>query len=76
MDGFLSDPDFPKQLPLVRFVDPTLEYGVTLAKVAGRIMLRAAQADLIPARESDFAASVAAYTERTIRSSGLSISIR
>jgi N-acetylated-alpha-linked acidic dipeptidase len=46
-----------------RFVDPKFEYGVTLAKVAGRIMLRAAQADLIPARESDFAASVAVYNE-------------
>jgi N-acetylated-alpha-linked acidic dipeptidase len=46
-----------------RFVDPTFEYGVTLAKVAGRIMLRAAQADLIPVRESDFAAQVAAYDD-------------
>ena len=46
-----------------RFVDPTFEYGVTLAKVAGRIMLRAAQADLIPAREGDFAASIAGYAE-------------
>ena len=24
VDGFLRDPEFPKQLPLVRFVDPTL----------------------------------------------------
>jgi N-acetylated-alpha-linked acidic dipeptidase len=46
-----------------RFVDPTFEYGVALAKVAGRIMLRAAQADLIPAREADFAAQIAAYDE-------------
>ena len=46
-----------------RFVDPGFEYGVALAKVAGRVMLRAAQADLIPARESDFAASVAGFTE-------------
>ncbi len=46
-----------------RFVDPKFEYGVALAKVAGRIMLRAAQAELIPVRESDFAASVAAYNE-------------
>jgi N-acetylated-alpha-linked acidic dipeptidase len=46
-----------------RFVDPKFEYGVTLAKVAGRIVLRAAQADLIPVRETDFAASVAAYAE-------------
>jgi N-acetylated-alpha-linked acidic dipeptidase len=44
-----------------RFVDPTFEYGVALAKVAGRIMLRASQAELIPAREGDFAASVAGY---------------
>jgi N-acetylated-alpha-linked acidic dipeptidase len=46
-----------------RFVDPTFEYGVALAKVAGRIMLRAAQADLIPVRESDFAAQVAGYDD-------------
>lgn len=46
-----------------RFVDPKFQYGVTLAKVAGRIMLRAAQADLIPARESDFAASIASYDD-------------
>lgn len=46
-----------------RFVDPTFEYGVTLAKVAGRVVLRASQAELIPARESDFAVSVAGYNE-------------
>ncbi len=46
-----------------RFVDPSFEYGTALARVAGRIVLRAAQADLLPARESDFAASVAGYDE-------------
>jgi N-acetylated-alpha-linked acidic dipeptidase len=46
-----------------RFVDPTFEYGVALAKVAGRLMLRASQAQLLPARESDFAASIAGYDE-------------
>ena len=46
-----------------RFVDPTFEYGVALAKVAGRVMLRAAQAELIPARESDFAEQIAGYDE-------------
>jgi N-acetylated-alpha-linked acidic dipeptidase len=46
-----------------RFVDPGFEYGVTLAKVAGRVMLRAAQSDLIPAHESDFAASIAGFDE-------------
>jgi N-acetylated-alpha-linked acidic dipeptidase len=46
-----------------RFVDPTFEYGVALAKVAGRLMLRASQAQLLPARESDFAASIARYDD-------------
>jgi N-acetylated-alpha-linked acidic dipeptidase len=46
-----------------RFVDPSFEYGVALAKVAGRIMLRASQAELIPAREGDFAASVSGYDD-------------
>ncbi|MHB8477374.1 MAG: transferrin receptor-like dimerization domain-containing protein [Steroidobacteraceae bacterium] len=46
-----------------RFVDPTFEYGVALAKVAGRLMLRAAQARLLPAKEGDFAASIAAYDD-------------
>jgi N-acetylated-alpha-linked acidic dipeptidase len=45
------------------FVDPTFEYGVALAKVAGRIALRTAQSDLLPADESDFAASVLSYDE-------------
>ena len=46
-----------------QFVDPTFEYGVALAKVAGRLVLRAAQAALLPARESDFAASIAGYDD-------------
>jgi N-acetylated-alpha-linked acidic dipeptidase len=46
-----------------RFIDPKFEYGVALAKLAGRIVLRAAQAELIPADESDFAASIAGYDE-------------
>jgi N-acetylated-alpha-linked acidic dipeptidase len=46
-----------------RFVDPTFEYGVALAKVAGRLMLRASQAPLLPANETDFAASIAGYDD-------------
>ncbi len=46
-----------------RFVDPKFEYGVALAKVAGRVVLRAAQSELIPADEGDFAASIAGYDE-------------
>jgi N-acetylated-alpha-linked acidic dipeptidase len=46
-----------------RFVDPTFEYGVALSKVVGRLVLRASQADLLPAHERDFADSVAAFTD-------------
>ncbi len=46
-----------------RFVDPTFQYEVSLAQVAGRIVLREAQADILPAIESDFAASIAGYDE-------------
>jgi N-acetylated-alpha-linked acidic dipeptidase len=46
-----------------RFVDPTFEYGVALAEVAGRMVLRASQGKLLPAKESDFAASIAGYDE-------------
>src|SRR5229473_16181 len=46
-----------------RFVDPTFQYEVALAQVAGRIVLRAAQADILPALESDFATAVAGYDE-------------
>jgi N-acetylated-alpha-linked acidic dipeptidase len=46
-----------------RFVDPTFDYGVALAKVAGRLMLRASQAELIPARQVDFAASISGYND-------------
>ena len=46
-----------------RFVDPTFEYGVALARVAGRIVLRASQAELLPSQQSEFAASIAAYDE-------------
>jgi N-acetylated-alpha-linked acidic dipeptidase len=46
-----------------RFVDPTFQYGIALAEVVGRIVLRAAQADLLPARQAEFAASIANYDE-------------
>ncbi|MGH7012319.1 MAG: transferrin receptor-like dimerization domain-containing protein, partial [Caulobacteraceae bacterium] len=41
------------------FGDPGLRYGVTLAQTAGRIVLRAADADLIPFRFDDYAAAMA-----------------
>ncbi len=47
----------------IRFVDPRYEYGLALAKVAGRLMLRAAQAPLLPGKQGDFAASIAGYDD-------------
>jgi N-acetylated-alpha-linked acidic dipeptidase len=46
-----------------RFVDPTFRYGVALAQVAGRIVLRASQADLLPAQQGDFANAVSGYAD-------------
>jgi N-acetylated-alpha-linked acidic dipeptidase len=46
-----------------RFVDPEFKYGVALAQVTGRIVLRAAQAELLPAEQSGFASSIAGYAE-------------
>jgi N-acetylated-alpha-linked acidic dipeptidase len=47
----------------VRFNDPDLRYGVTLAQVAGRAMLRLADADVLPLRTQDFATVIARYVE-------------
>jgi N-acetylated-alpha-linked acidic dipeptidase len=46
-----------------RFVDPTFKYGVALAEVTGRFVLRAAEANLLPSRQSEFAQSVSGYVE-------------
>ena len=46
-----------------RFGDPGFEYGVTLARVAGRATLRLAEADVVPLRLAPFADSVAGYVE-------------
>src|SRR5271154_1266285 len=46
-----------------RFGDPGFVYSVTLAKTVGRLVLRAADADLAPFQFSDMADVVAAETE-------------
>ena len=46
-----------------RFSDPGFAYSVVLAKTAGRLVLRAANADLAPFQFADLASSVAAQTE-------------
>jgi N-acetylated-alpha-linked acidic dipeptidase len=45
----------------LRFGDPNFAYGVTLAKTAGRIMLRTADADVLPMRFGDLADTAARY---------------
>lgn len=46
-----------------RFGDRDFMYGVTLAKVAGRVTLRLAQADVLPFRFGAFADNVGKYLE-------------
>ena len=46
---------------VTKFDDPGLIYGAALSKLVGRMVLRAADADVGPARYSDFAATVARY---------------
>jgi N-acetylated-alpha-linked acidic dipeptidase len=44
-----------------RFSDPKFEYGVTLAKVVGRLVMRMADANVLPLRFSDFSAKLTEY---------------
>ena len=44
-----------------RFLDPTFAYGVTLAKVGGRVVLRLANADVLPFDPTPVADTVAGY---------------
>jgi N-acetylated-alpha-linked acidic dipeptidase len=44
-----------------RFGDPTFQYGVTLAKTIGRVVLRLADADVLPFRPSALAETVGRY---------------
>ncbi len=46
---------------MTTFDDPGLKYGAALSKVAGRVMLRIADADTPPMRFGDFADTVATY---------------
>ncbi|HEY0232340.1 MAG TPA: transferrin receptor-like dimerization domain-containing protein, partial [Dokdonella sp.] len=51
----------------VRFGDPTFEYGVALAKTAGHIVLRMADADIVPMRFVDFSDTVARYVDELVK---------
>jgi N-acetylated-alpha-linked acidic dipeptidase len=47
----------------LRFGDPDFAYGVALAETIGRVMLRVADADVLPMRFGDFAETVGQYVE-------------
>jgi N-acetylated-alpha-linked acidic dipeptidase len=46
-----------------RFVDPSFEWGSALARVAGRTMLRASQADVTPLHFEGFAHSIGTFID-------------
>ena len=46
-----------------RFDDPGMVYGVALAKIVGRLVLRAADADMVPLQTAAVATTVAAQVE-------------
>jgi N-acetylated-alpha-linked acidic dipeptidase len=47
----------------VRFSDPTFAYGVTEAETVGHVVLRVADADVLPLQFTDFAETVEGYVE-------------
>jgi N-acetylated-alpha-linked acidic dipeptidase len=51
----------------VRFGDPGFAYGVAMAKTGGRLMLRMAQADVLPLRFEGFAGTIERYREEVHR---------
>ncbi|HEY4589990.1 MAG TPA: transferrin receptor-like dimerization domain-containing protein [Thermoanaerobaculia bacterium] len=53
-----------------RFVDPTFEYGVALAKTGGRIVLRLADADVLPVDPDRFATAVGRYADEVQKLTG------
>jgi N-acetylated-alpha-linked acidic dipeptidase len=50
-----------------RFGDPTFEYGVALAQVAGRATLRFAEAEVLPYRFSGLATNVVTYLDEVTK---------
>ncbi|MGH8144728.1 MAG: transferrin receptor-like dimerization domain-containing protein [Rhodanobacteraceae bacterium] len=48
----------------IRFGDPTFDYEVALAEVAGRIVMRTADAKLLPMRFGDFSSTLDRYVEQ------------
>ncbi len=51
----------------VRFGDPTFDYGVTQAETTGRLVLRLADADVLPFEVTTFANTVTTYEDEVIK---------
>jgi N-acetylated-alpha-linked acidic dipeptidase len=51
----------------VRFADPNFEYGVALAKVGGRTVLRFANAETLPFEFTDLADTIKTYSDEIMR---------
>ena len=52
---------------VTHFDDPGLAYGAALSKLAGRLVLRAADGPRVPARYGDFAATVGIYVDEVMK---------
>jgi N-acetylated-alpha-linked acidic dipeptidase len=50
-----------------RFIDPTFEYGVALAQVGGRLVMRLADADVLPFHFSGVAEAIEKYINEVIK---------
>jgi N-acetylated-alpha-linked acidic dipeptidase len=51
----------------IRFGDPKFEYGVTLAKTAGRLDLRLVDADVLPVNFDPFNTAVGKYVDEVVK---------
>jgi len=47
----------------MRFMDPSMQYGIALAQTAGRVVLRVASADVLPLDFQHFSATVGRYVK-------------
>jgi len=53
-----------------RFIDPGFQYGVALAKTSGRIVLRLAEADIVPFEFTAFSAAMKRYVKEVTELAG------
>lgn len=51
----------------MRFGDPTFDYGVTLSKTGGRLVLRLANADVLPFDATSFAKTIETYQKELMQ---------